>query len=191
VAFIVASVQLGRGWMRDRAGTRWAVRAVSAIAVVAAPFLLGAAASAYNNAIYPAYDEGQIYYPQGLTNDGQQIDNIFAFDANGDPIEQVQLFDQNGQPLNLTPETGAAWWDAMDGSMVVPSGDVPGRAGWNVYPLAHVNDWSDYEDDGQLDESEITQTAFPFEKVKPLAGHTVEAESAVAAPTPAPTTPAP
>ena len=55
--------------------------------------------------------------------------------------------------------------------MLVPSSDVPGRAGWNVFPLAHVNDWADYADDNALDESEISPTEFPKSFVKPLAGY--------------------
>jgi hypothetical protein len=53
----------------------------------------------------------------------------------------------------------------------VPSQDVPGRAGWNVFPLAHVDDWADYADDNALDDSEISPTQFPAATVKPLAGH--------------------
>jgi hypothetical protein len=191
LAFVVLSVQVGRGWMSGRAWVRWAVRVGSAIAVVAMPFLLGWALSTWNNGIYQSYYQEPTTYPQGLTSDGQQIDNIYAYDAQGRPIDRVQLFDQNGQPLNLTPETTAQWWDAQDGSMVVPSTDVPGRAGWNVYPLRHVNDWSDYEDDGRIDDSEISPAQFPFSTAKPLAGALAEqpmTDGTIAAPaaTPSP-----
>ena len=196
VAAVVLSVQLGRGRMLGRTWVRWVLRAVSVIVIIAAPFILQRAldtwsnAGYYENAYYEMNDVG--YSPQGITNNGVQVDNIFAYDAQGNPIDQVQLFDQAGQPLNLTWDPAQQWWDGMDGSMLVPSGDVPGRAGWNVYPLAHVNDWSDYEDDGALDDSEISQTAFPQATVKPLAGYepsgTPMAEgSPLAAPTPSPT----
>jgi hypothetical protein len=174
VVLVVFSVVLGRGWMSGRGWVRWILRVVSAVAIIAAPFVLAWGVAQWNNGYYAfnymvedgGYDPGL-----GLTQNGQQVDNIFAFDAEGKPIDQVQLFDQNGKPLNITVDTSAAWWDAQDGSMLVPSGEVPGRAGWNVYPLAHVNDWSDYEDDGQIDDSEIAKTDFPLYLVKPLAGH--------------------
>lgn len=191
VGAIVLSVQLGRGRMLGRAWVRWLLRAVSVVVIVAAPFMLQRALDTWTNAGY--YENA--YYDQssslpGLNRDGTQIDNIFAYDAQGNPIDQVQLFDQDGQPLNLTNDPSVQWWDAMDGSMVVPNDNVPGRAGWNVYPLAHVNDWSDYEDDGMLDDTEISPTAFPFGTAKPLAGQLVQPTTDGSTPMAAPTAPA-
>jgi hypothetical protein len=176
VASVVLSVQTGRGRMAGRAWVRWLNRAVSAVVLIATPFLLGWALNAWNNAMYPVYEE--TWYPQSLNVGGMQIDNIYAYDAAGEPIDQVQLFDQNGDPLNLTTDTSAGFLGTQDGSMVVPSGDVPGRAGWNVYPLAHANDWSDYEDDGKLGDTEISDATFPYTTVKPLAGYQPEPEVA-------------
>lgn len=182
LAVIVLSVQVGRGWMLQRTWVRWAMRVASVVALFAAPVLLNMTIIAANNSNYAMY-EPQTIYPQGLSLNGGQIDNIFAYDAAGEPIDQVQLFDQNGTPLNLVGDTSVDFWGAQDGSMVVPSDDVPGRAGWNVFPLAHANSWSDYEDDGMLDESEISDTAFPAGQVKPLAGFVaVPGAATVAAP---------
>jgi hypothetical protein len=185
VVLVVLSVQLGRGRMLARAWVRGSLRVVSAIAIIAAPFVAISLVHTWDNAMWQAtyYEEAQQYPSGGLTQGGQQIDNIFAYDAQGNPIDQVQLFDQDGRPLNVTTDTGATWWDAADGSMLVPSGDVPGRAGWNVFPLAHVNDWSDYEDDGRLDPTEISATQFPVGTVKPLAGHDAPTGEAGSAPT--------
>lgn len=185
LAFIVLSVQVGRGWMLHRAWVRWTMRAVSVVALFAAPVLLNLSIIAANNSTYQMY-EPEVYYPQGLTYDGRPVDNIFAYDAAGQPIDQVQLFDQSGDPLNIVPQDalGSPYMDAQDGSgaMLVPSSEVPGRAGWNVYPLAHVDDWADYADDNALDESEISQTDFPAAQVKPLASYVPEADSTDAVP---------
>jgi hypothetical protein len=170
VAVVVLSVQVGRGRMRTHAWVRWTSRAISVIVLLFAPLLLGAAATAVNLGMTANTYQEPYAYP-GLSQSGRQIDNIFAYDAAGDPIDQVQLFDQDGNPLDLVGDTSADFWGAMDGSMVVPSGDVPGRAGWNVFPLAHANSWSDYEDDGVLDDAETSQTPFPASAVKPLSGH--------------------
>ena len=172
VVAIVLSVQVGRGWMRNRTGVLWLQRAASVIAIVALPFIAGWTATQLNLGVSTSYMEmyePEVYTPQGITRDGVGVDNIFAYDADGTPIEQVQLFDQNGQPLNLTSDSSAQWWDAQDGSMLVPSGAVPGRAGWNVFPLAHLDSWSDYEDDGAIDDSEVSDARFPAASVKPLA----------------------
>ena len=40
LAFVVLSVQVGRGWMLRRAGVRWTMRVASVIALLAAPILL-------------------------------------------------------------------------------------------------------------------------------------------------------
>jgi hypothetical protein len=176
VAMVVLSVQLGRGRMLSRAWVRWATRAGSVIAIIAAPFILGWLLNAWSNAMYPS-DEG-FSAPQGLTHNGRPIDNVFAYDAAGDPIDQVQLFDQDGNPLDLVGDTTADFWGTTSGGMVVPSDDVAGRAGWNVFPLDHANSWSDYEDDGMLDESEIAPTRFPVGQVEPLSGYEAAADAA-------------
>jgi hypothetical protein len=186
VAVIVLSVQLGRGRMLGRAWVRWALRAVSAIVIVAAPVMTSWALTAWNDSMYPMYEE--TWSPaQALSYNGVPIDNVFAYDAAGQPIERVQLFDQAGNPLNLVGDTTAQFWTAQDGSMLVPSDDVPGRAGWNVYPLAHANSWSEYEDDGMIDETEISATAFPFAQVKALAGTEDELPMTEVGPMAAPT----
>jgi hypothetical protein len=180
VVLVVLSVQLGRGRMLGRAWARWSLRAVSAVAIIAAPFVLAWGVGTWNDAQWQAAYYGEQEYwgsTNGLTQNGQQVDNIFAYDAEGKPIDEVQLYDQDGRPLNVTSDTGAQWWDAQDGSMLVPNGDVPGRAGWNVFPLAHVNDWSDYEDDGRIDDSEVSPADFPLFLVKPLAGHEAPVEA--------------
>jgi hypothetical protein len=186
VAAVVLSVQVGRGRMLGRGWARWTMRIASAVAIIALPFLAGWAATQVNLALSQGYytEEVMYPYPQGLTYDGTPVDNIFAYDSAGQPIDQVQLFDQDGDPLNTVSGSGVAseYMDAQDGSgaMLVPSWDVPGRAGWNVFPLAHVDDWADYADDNALDDSEVVPTEFPVASVKPLAGHE---------PTLAPTTP--
>jgi hypothetical protein len=172
VGLIILSVQLGRGRMLGRAWVRWVLRAVSAVAVIATPFVLAWGVSTWNNGQNAMYYNDYVTYDYGtaLNQNGKQIDNIFAYDAEGNPVDHVQLFDQDGQPLNITSDTTQQWWDAQDGSMLVPNDDVPGRAGWNVFPLAHVNDWSDYDDDGQITDDEVSPAQFPFTTVKSLAG---------------------
>lgn len=175
LGLVILSVQIGRGRMQGRAWARWLQRAASAVAIIALPFVAGWAIAQYNYSWDYQHgccvDEGYSDFGTALNQNGKQIDNIFAYDADGNPVDQVQLFDQDGQPLNITSDITQQWWDAQDGSMLVPNEDVPGRAGWNVFPLAHVNDWSDYEDDGQITDDEISQAQFPFGTAKPLAGH--------------------
>jgi len=85
-------------------------------------------------------------YPEpmydGVMLNGQQVTNIFAYGADGSALTDVRLFDQNGEPLAVVPETWDAQYnyDYMSGDEViyVPSNEVAGTTGWNVYPLATV-----------------------------------------------------
>ncbi|MBX3193787.1 MAG: hypothetical protein KF727_01640 [Microbacteriaceae bacterium] len=179
LATIVVSVMFGRGRWLPRQWMRRALAALNVVVIAASPFVLGWLGNQLNNMGYAYYyGSGETYYPESLNLGGRQIDNIFAYDADGTPIDQVQLFDQDGNPLNLVVDTSAPFWGTVNGEMVVPSGDVAGRAGWNVYPLAHVNDWSDFEDDGAIDPTEVSDTAFPSASVKPLAGNPVPSTAA-------------
>lgn len=173
---IAVSVQLGRGKWLPRQWMRRAFLVLNVAMVVATPFVLGWAGQALENmknAYY--YGSEETSWFTSLNRDGVQIDNIFAYDENGEPIDRVQLFDQDGNPLNLVSDTQEPFWGTMNGEMVVPSGDVPGRAGWNVYPLQQA-DWSSFEDDGVIDEDETFAADFPGIHVKPLANRETTTE---------------
>lgn len=160
-ALIVTSVQFGRGrWMPRR----WMRGAVVAASVIIAALSLPWMAAWAANQLAPQPSAGSNWTPpSGLSRDGVPVGNIFAYDAEGMPLEQVQLFDQNGEPLNLV-DAGSAPFAYVFDSMLIPSDDVAGRAGWNVYPLAS----------GTLDEQGNLEDAlspeFPFPNVRALAG---------------------
>ena len=62
VAMVVLSVQVGRGRMQHRSWVRWTTHAVSAIVILFAPFLLGAALTAVNLATSTgSYEEPYSY----------------------------------------------------------------------------------------------------------------------------------
>ncbi len=139
---------------------------VSVGTIIAAPLIVGWAITAANNLAYWQANFNQA--PPTLNIGGTQVDNIFAYDAEGNPIERVQLFDQNGDPLNLTGTvTDADFWGVVDGSYVLPSEDVPGGQGWNVYPLDRVEQ---PDTDRPPTEWESERAWFPFDSVRPLSG---------------------
>ncbi|WBU39238.1 HAAS signaling domain-containing protein [Homoserinibacter sp. YIM 151385] len=177
---VLVSVQLGRGrWMPFR-WMRGALVAVSAAAAIALPFLAAGTISSINETTSAAnayYDVGMMEAQSiAMTNGGTEVSNIFAYDAQGKPLENVQLFDQDGNPLatNRYPDDLGYLW-APDNAILVPSEDVPGGDGWNVYPLQHVRE-SALADDGTLRPNARRQDAMlPFRMVRPLAGHEAEA----------------
>jgi hypothetical protein len=134
IVLTVISVQWGLGrWARSRAARtlRTAVSTATAVALVALiPSML-------NELAVRGYDDaGAAYstpYEQpGLSLDGKQVTNLFAYDAEGDLLDRVQLFDQDGEPLTTIGSS------ATDGIVTDPAtGEpvTPADGAWNVFPL--------------------------------------------------------
>lgn len=142
LALVIVSVQWGRGnWLP---GTRLRpVRTVASIvAVLVLPFAMASVMTPPVQYVYETEEVGQ----QGLRLDGVQINNIFAYDAEGNPIDRVQLFTGKGTPLNLYgandtgimysagPETAFGMHDNGEWASI-PFRDYRGQAVWNIYPL--------------------------------------------------------
>lgn len=92
VIAIPISIQLGRRSLRGSA--RWLVIAGNVFAVA----LVLPAITAFSTQTY-IVDSGQSVSTDGIYNNGNQITNIYPYDAQGRPLDQVRLFDQTGQPL--------------------------------------------------------------------------------------------
>lgn len=165
IAAVVVSVQVGRRiWLRHRVA-RGAVVVADVLLVLLTPAIIGWAVNSVQN---PAIAYEEQWYSGQLAIDGRPIDNIFAYDEFGEPIERVQLFDQDGNPLDLVSDPAQRFWYAGSG-ILVPSLEVPGRPGWNVYPLgqAEESDLAIVAGDGGA--VEPTPVKHPVPEVKPLA----------------------
>lgn len=138
---VVVSVQWGRGQWLPRNALRRIRTLASVLALIALVAVLPTALSPHVEYV----DDG--YAPQGLLLDGVQINNIFAFDADGNPIDRVQLFTGKGTPLDLygtaggqnliSTENGESQFGVQDDGMraTIPTEDYRGKPVWNVYPL--------------------------------------------------------
>lgn len=125
LAAIVVSVQLGRGWLRQRAVLRPLLVVANAVAVVVA--LMAFHGGGVNNYV-ETYSP-----PPGMSLDGQPVSNVYVYDSAGQRISGVRLFDQDGRPLNADP----TFLDPNGNPMgVVP--DSSGAQLMNVYPRAMV-----------------------------------------------------
>ncbi|MER7447490.1 hypothetical protein [Microbacterium sp. NPDC097977] len=182
LALVIVSVQWGRGLWLPQNWLRHVRTVVSVIAVVMLPFIL---ASTLTPRVEYVGDE---YSPQGLMLDGVQINNIFAYDAEGNPIDRVQLFTGKGTPLDLygasggqnlfSTEDGESQFGVQDDGLIatVPIEDYRGKPVWNIYPL----DEADIDTDMfQPDTSTIKRPEPPFQKAPSI-------ESAQESPTPSP-----
>ena len=168
------SVQWGRGlWLP---GT-WMRGFIVAGNVAAILFLLPAAANAhlfYTN-FDAALSDADRAMP-GISLNGDQVINIFAYDAQGNPLQNVQLFDQSGHPLDST-DMGEQCFDTGCATTVMyfPAQLETGAATWNVFPLLQVPaDGTLYnERTDQYEPAEgvkATQPVLPFVKAPAVVG---------------------
>lgn len=136
-AFVAISVQWGRGkWRSDRALPLIALG--NAFAVVALLPVLATADDWVNSGYAEVYNPA----PAGTSIDGEQVSNIFAYDAKGNPLTGVQLFDQRGRPLDVGSDARGPECDVTCEVDLVrlPSVLDNGRVAWNVFPLAEARE---------------------------------------------------
>jgi len=98
------------------------------------------------NAYYAANFNTQ---PQiGLYENGREVTNIFAYNANGERLPLVQLFDQNGEPIsvtmvNVTPN-GLGYVNTLDKGGLQANLTTAAYVGhtpvWNAWPLLKTTD---------------------------------------------------
>jgi hypothetical protein len=67
----------------------------------------------------------------GLAQDGQPVENVYAFDREGKPLSDVRLYDQFGRPLAILPGTE----DPARRAVV----DARGQRADNAVPLRYVD----------------------------------------------------
>lgn len=139
---VVVSVQWGRGAWAPQRWLVWLRRGVSTVAVLALLPVTGAVWNDLASASY--YDDesmSQPGYQPGLTLDGTDIGNIFAYDCNGKPLDGVQLFTRDGTPLTTLQDGNPPWYDDTTAGESFPYAKNPlatlpnGWSGWNVFPL--------------------------------------------------------
>lgn len=176
VCLIAVSVQWGRGrWLGSgRAGT--ALK--SATSVVAAVLLLPMALISLDSINRALAGEQYSYAAAvspvsgGLSLDGENVSNVFAYDCSGKPLRNVQLFSDSGTKLSVNPfDDGYSSYpdkggdDGEDDVYGVPSQFVAAGEGWNIFPLDATA-----QDPYESDETDLgrVQAPLPFNTVQPL-----------------------
>ncbi|MEU1973199.1 hypothetical protein ABZ477_16205 [Microbacterium sp. NPDC019599] len=188
LGLVLVSIQWGRDrWMP----LSWlgVVRTVVSVgAVILLPISLIALSNLYGQT-QPMVEYVDTSQP-GLSNDGQRVRNIFAYDADGRPINGVQLFDQDGRPLTTVGDEGISQRWEFDYYFFGGGGPVPvplseaGRAPvWNVYPLSELS--SDSPE--AFDPADAVVPQHPFVQVPSVADEPADEETdAVTGETPSP-----
>lgn len=132
---VVVSVELGRGRWGQRRGLAPLVLTGNILAVLAIPTLLPLGAFISDN----SEDYVQSDPPPGLSQNGQQVLNVFPYDSQGRLLSGVQLFDQDGRPLEVAAPDYRNFTTAPDGTPAgtwpVPALDAANQPAWYVFPL--------------------------------------------------------
>jgi hypothetical protein len=121
---VVISVQVGRGWLHQRAALRPLLAVVNVGALLVAVMAWGSSAGTY-------YQASPYSPPAGVSLDGAQVGNIYAYDADGKRVTSVRLFAEGGQPLG-----GGDQAFGPNGNPVDVVRDSSGAPVTNVYPRA-------------------------------------------------------
>lgn len=117
---VIGSVLLGRGM-----GPRGARPALTALAgVIAVPALLVGASAQPESSL--SLDRAAT--SSGLSMDGTAIDNLYAYDADGNRLSDIRLFGQDGQPITVD----------RFGAAAPGRPDVHGGLWRNVFPKVMV-----------------------------------------------------
>ncbi len=138
---LILSVQWGRGKWLPRLWMRHTLLGVNILLGVLTPVILIATLSGFTSQMDAAYASGQNdgeHEQNGLTYNGHQVSNIFAYDSDGKALTQVQLYDQSGRPLYTVDGSGEPLINDGGSTYLVPFGSKHGRGGWNVYPLSFL-----------------------------------------------------
>jgi len=172
-AFVVVSVQWGRGLWLPELG-RKGIPIIASIVAVAVVVPLWGAVLTYTTRQFAEVYSGVGFEQAGLQLDGTPITNVFAYGPDGELLTDVQLFDQDGNPLSVVSADHAGAF--MDGYSdegyfaLAPRDSAPGAAGWNVYPLVTLD--PQYFDEGGLPSvnNPTIESTPPFERAQPLVG---------------------
>jgi hypothetical protein len=173
IALLVLSIQWGRGRWLPWKWSRGAVVVLGIMAVLALPSIT---TSVVERVTFADQMDPNDYISDGILLDKQQVTNIFAYDADGEPLTGVRLYDQDGDPLAVVSELwgNRSLYDPRlgDSSMLVPSDQVAGSPGWNVYPLQSApSDSLDYDTGEVHSWAKRSDVTPPFASVQPLVAH--------------------
>lgn len=170
LAFIVVSVQWGRGMWAPKRWLVWARRIAHVAAIV---LLIPMTVLVADRLLAPQYVYAGDEQQGGLVLNGNQVSNLFAYDCAGQPLAAVQLFDQDGNPITTRDELWGdgepVWgWDMKTQESVTHSlnGFALMPNNWNVFPLTSGG----IPMTGEPGEITYSDSTPPFPQVPQLSG---------------------
>lgn len=134
VALVIISVQWGRGrWHGAGVPALIAIGNVVAVAILL-PVLAIAPGQGQSHDYGVGFEDGLRategdVSTEGLSFNGQPLENVYAYDAKGRPLSNVQLFDVDGKPLEPNRNVD------LTSILQTPASLETGVEVFNVYPL--------------------------------------------------------
>jgi hypothetical protein len=122
---------------RDTVPDGWRRRAVGAGEGILVLFTVAMVLSGLGDDQHGSGDTaGQVSYVQqgpqgGLTEDGQQVSNLYVYDQSGKLLNGVLVYDQDGRPVSATPYSLYAGGNVIDNDGWL---DGNGNLVTNIYP---------------------------------------------------------
>ncbi|GAA1498720.1 hypothetical protein [Paeniglutamicibacter kerguelensis] len=173
VALIIVSIQWGRGRWLGAGQIGVAFKATAS--VVAALLLLPLTVISLDSVNRALSDQSFNYasavspVQEGVSIDGGNVSNVFAYDCSGKPLHNVQLFNQDGRKLSVSPfdDEFSSYYNQERGEEIygVSNRFASRGEGWNIFPL-DVTEESPYQGGG-IDFGRV-QAPLPFDTVQPL-----------------------
>lgn len=187
---IFVSVQLGRSRVLTGAQRRLvtAGNVLAVAALIVAPVLnSGGLSSAPASTPTPM---------TGLLLDGERVENVFPYDAQGRPLTDVRLYDDRGRPLITAEEWESFFSDDGSEWQLVPRDGVPGPVR-NAFPLQRLPLNLATDPEANPITGEKIDAPLPYSSIAPIATPSADPESpaptasrpaATQSPSPTPTT---
>jgi hypothetical protein len=135
LAGAVVSIWIGRRTQQDRRWL-WYVVPLNVIATIAVPIWLAVSLTGHSYGYSPSnYSSGDwrdpggtaSAYTPGLSYDGNPVQNVFPFDAQGKPLTGIRLYTESGIPMEIMPADCAAQYEKAVAGNVFPQMTVFGE----------------------------------------------------------------
>jgi hypothetical protein len=117
LAGVVVSIWIGRKTQQDHRWL-WYVVPLNVVATIAVPIWLAVSLTSHTFGYLPS-NYSSAYTP-GLSYDGNPVQNVFPFDAQGKPLTGIRLYTESGIPLEITPADCASLYEKAVAGNVFP-----------------------------------------------------------------------
>lgn len=169
---VVTSVQYGRGAWVPPSRFAGVLTALSVLAIVTLPFAAASQGSVPSGFVQEDYAVASSVPADGVYIDGEPVQNLFVYGADGLPVDGARIVDEDLRPVVVGGPEGFYDEETGSGSGWQPREDAEGREVWNAYPLATFGSEGEWDDEGRWvlpEGATVVPPAPPVDRLTPLA----------------------